>query len=126
MDITKKMDMWLMSEAAMPVKLTPYGKSYIRLQDDWSKEELETLISKLTKNANGKKYEVSFAKGPEKKLSVSPLIIYRRGDDVVRHKMSDDQVKDFKKEMASLIKGTGLKVVGDGRSADWMSIIVDK
>lgn len=118
MRLDEKLDLFLMSEA-VSVKLTPYAKSYIRLQDVWTKDELDTIVTKLAKNAGDKKYEVTFGKD-------GSLAIYRRGDDVVLRKMSPEDKKNLKAEITNLVKGSGLKVTGDAKSADWMSVIVSK
>ena len=118
-DITTRIEEMLLGEAA--VKLTPLGKSVIPHQDAWTKEEIDSVISKMDTNAGDKmKYEVSL----DRKANKKTLTIYRRSDDLVKRKMDKEGIEAFKQEVTGLIKGTGLKVVGDGKSADWVSVIV--
>ena len=119
MRLNEKLDMFLMGEAS--VKLTPLAKSSIRLQDNWSKQELDDLVANLTKNVKDKmKYEVTLNR------KEGTLGIYRRGDDVLRRNMGKEDVAKFKKEIQAIVKGTGLKIVGDAKSADWVSAIVSR
>lgn len=119
MRLVKKLGEFLMTEAS--VKLTPLAKSSIRLQDVWTKDELDTIVDNLIKNVKGSmKYEVSLDRKTGK------LSIYRKGDDVMKGKMSKDEIKTFLGEIGALVKGTGLKIVGDAKSADWISAIVSK
>lgn len=120
MDITSKLDMFLMTEAAV-VKMTPYGKSYVKLQTIFSQEELDTILSKMESNAQDKmKYEVSFGKTKDK----DKLIIYRKG--LIKKSMSPEDTKAFRQEMTGVLKGTGLKIVGDTKSADWAAVYATK
>lgn len=121
-----------MNEAAASVKLTPYAKSYIRLQNTWTKEELDKVVDDISKNVkNNMKYEINFhGKASKSKSSFEDgkkqtLSIYRRGDDVILKNMDASAKKDFKKEIQDLLKGTDMKVVGDSKSADWMAVLIE-
>ena len=123
MSVTKRIDM-LLSEAVAAVKVTPYAKSALRLHPEWTQEELDAAVKAFAKNAGGNKYEVTFA--GKKSGSDKALSIYRRGDDVLKRNMSKDDMAAFKKEIEGVIKGSGYKVVGDGKNADWMAVYVAK
>lgn len=119
MDLLDKLSMYLIGEA-VAVKMTPYGKSYIKLQDKYTKEELDQLVDKMASKAGDYKYEVSFGKGSDR----DKLVIYRKSQ--IKRGMSPDETKAFRQEITNLIKGTGLRVVGDTKSADWAAVFVSK
>lgn len=118
MSIIDKIDMFLLSEGA--VRLTAYAKSAIRLQDDWTKEELDKIVGIVGKNNTDKfTYEITFNKGKNK-----DLVIYRRHDSVIKRNMKPEDIDTYKKDVESLLKGTGMKIVGNSNAADWMSFII--
>lgn len=120
MMLLEKLDMWLLVEA--PAKLTPLAKSMIRLQDIWTKETLDDLVDGVAKNAKDKKrYEITFSD-----RKTGQLAIYRRGDDVLKRNMSKEDIAAFRKEIKDVLKGTGMKIVGDAKSADWASVLINK
>jgi C-terminal processing protease CtpA/Prc len=112
--------MFLLSEAKSGAKMTPLMKSLVPRQESWTKEEINALVDKIAKNANGKMYELNFAKS-DSALAKTPLTIYRRGDDVIKRNMKPEDLKEYKKEIEAVLKGTGMKIIADWKSADWAS-----
>jgi C-terminal processing protease CtpA/Prc len=120
MILDEKIKMFLMAEA-VSVKLTPLAKSSVRLQDVWEKEELDNLIDKMASNNKSEyKYEISLIRKDKNKK----VMVYRRGDEQTKRNMNKEGIDMFKKEITGLLNGTGMKVVGDAKSADWVSIVI--
>lgn len=106
---------------AVSVKLTPLAKSSVRLQDVWEKDELDNLVDKMASNNKSEyKYEISLIRKDKNKK----VMVYRRGDEQTKRNMNKEGIDMFKKEITGLLNGTGMKVVGDAKSADWVSIVI--
>lgn len=124
MSIINKIDMFLLSEGS--ARLTTYAKSAIRLQDLWTREELDKVVDSITKNVKDSKlkYEISFAKGNGKN-GKKLLYIFRRDNSLIKRNMSDEDKAQFKSEIEGILKGTGMKIVSDDKAADWISYTIE-
>jgi RNA binding exosome subunit len=122
--LMEKIDMFLMGEAKSGVELTPLAKSMFKMIKGWTKEEVESLVKQISsKVKDGKKYEISFDRYD--KGDKTPLIINRRGDDVIKNKITPEVRKEYKESIIDLLKGTGLKITGETKVSDWLAFKVE-
>ena len=132
MDLFDKIDMFLMSEAATGVSLSVLAKSELPKVKGWDKASIDQVVNKMTANVkDDKKYEIAFIKKFDKKnypqselVDKIPLVIYRKDDDVVKSKITNDAKTQYKKDVEGVIKGTGMKITGEMKMADWVAFII--
>lgn len=131
MDLFDKIDMFLMSEATTGVSLSVLAKSELPKVKGWDKASIDQVVSKMTANVkDDKKYEIAFIKKFDKKNYPTeedakvPLVIYRKDDDVIKSKITNDVKTQYKKDVEGVIKGTGMKITGEMKMADWVAFII--
>lgn len=126
MQLFEKIDMFLLSEAKTGVSLSVLAKSSTHKLKGWDKEEIESVVNKMSANVkDDKKYEIAFM-WFDKKSEVTPLMIYRKDDDVIKRNLDATKKQEYKKDVESVIKGTGLKVSGETKQADWVAFTLTK
>ena len=124
MEITDKIDMFLLSESGKVV-ITPYGKSAIGRQEKWSKEEFMKIaddISAAISSDDTYKYELTFNKSSKKE----EVVFYRKDKSSIKRLMSAEDQKEYVDYVSGFLKKAGYKVVETIKNADWMAFVIDK
>jgi hypothetical protein len=120
----EKIDMFLLGEAKEGIKLTPLASSMVKKLKGRTKEEIDAIVSEITpKVKDGKMYEISFDRTD--KGDKIPLIIYRKGNDVIKRTITPEVHKEYRGTVETFLKGTGLKITGEVKSADWLAFKVE-
>lgn len=124
MDLLEKIDTFLISEAKSGIDLSPLAKSEIgRYAKGWDKDSVKSLVDTINKRiTDGMKYEISFVKKDQSEKT--PLMIYRKDSDVIKRNITPENLKAYKKAVEEFLKGTGLKIVGEVKVADWLGFKV--
>lgn len=121
--LLEKIDMFLLAEAKSGAKLTPLGASVVNKLKGISKEDVDKLVAHINSKVNdGKMYEISF--DIRDRGDKTPIIINRRGDDVIKNKITPEVHKEYREAVEDFLKGTGFKIVGELKSADWLAFKV--
>jgi RNA binding exosome subunit len=122
--LMEKIDMFLLAEAKSGLELTPLAKSMLKSLKGRTKEEIDALVAEISPRVkDGKKYELSFDRFD--KGDKIPLVINRRGDDVIKNKITPEVRKEYKETVVDLLKGTGLKITGETKTSDWLAFKVE-
>ena len=120
----EKIDMFLLGEAKAGIKLTPLAASMLKKLKGLTKEEVDTLIAHISqKLKDGQVYEMSFDRFDNG--DKTPIIIYRKGNDVIKSKITPEVHQEYKSEVTDFLKGTDFKITGETKSADWLAFKVE-
>lgn len=119
----EKIDMFLLGEAKSGISITPLGLSLLKKLKGITKEDVEKFVSHVnSKVKDGNMYQISF--DTRDTGDKTPMIIYRRGDDVIKSKITPEVYKEYKETVEDFLKGTGFKIVDEIKSSDWLAFKV--